>query len=193
MIAAVATSVATGDCPSRPYFSGSHERQLGEYVTYVVPPGEYPIQVGTFAGTGTVTLELTCTPAGSRRTTPLRVNTSQCFGSRSVICEPSPTPPPQPRPTPPPSGCDSGTSNVPQIQCGDTVSVNIAGNNDFHPYMLDLRNQRGNTQVLLSTCGSEVEDPDLCFYQEYIDDDQSKFEFASPPTPSSTCARQLDF
>ena len=105
----------------------------------------------------------------------------------------NPPPPPTRRPPPPPSGCDSGTSNVPQIQCGDTVSVNIAGNNDFHPYMLDLRNQRGNTQVLLSTCGSEVEDPDLCFYQEYIDDDQSKFEFASPPTPSSTCARQLDF
>lgn len=54
------------------------------------------------------------------------------------------------------------------------MSTVIAGNNDFRPYMLDLRNTNGNTRLLLNTCSSPVRDPDLCLFREYIDDDQSK-------------------
>ena len=71
----------------------------------------------------------------------------------------SPTPPPPP---------------IPPIRCGQTVSANIVGNNDFHPFMLDLRARTTNTRLRLSTCGSPVQDPDLCLFHEYIDDDQSE-------------------
>ena len=72
---------------------------------------------------------------------------------------------------------------MPPIRCGQTVSTVIAGNNDFRPYMLDLRNANGNTQILLSTRNSPVMDPDLCLFREYIDDDQSK----DAPGPPSYC------
>lgn len=70
-------------------------------------------------------------------------------------------------PTPPPPP-------IPEIRCGQSVSANIAGNNDFSPFMLDLRAASGNTRLLLSTCSSPVNDPDLCLFREYIDDDQSE-------------------
>jgi len=76
---------------------------------------------------------------------------------------PAPTNPPTPAPSP-----------IPEIRCGQSVSANIAGNNDFRPFMLDLRAATGNTRLTLSTCSSPVEDPDLCLFREYIDDDQSK-------------------
>ena len=44
-----------------------------------------------------------------------------------------------------------------QVSCGDTVTVNVAGNNDFWPFMLDLSRVSGFTQVGLSTCGSVVD------------------------------------
>ena len=70
-------------------------------------------------------------------------------------------------PTPPPPP-------IPEIRCGQSVSANIAGNNDFQPFMLDLRAATGNTRLQLSTCSSPVQDPDLCLFREYIDDDQSE-------------------
>ena len=42
------------------------------------------------------------------------------------------------------------------IFCGDTVTVNVAGNNDFWPFMLDLSLVPGATQVDLYTCASAV-------------------------------------
>ena len=76
---------------------------------------------------------------------------------------PAPTNPPTPAPSP-----------IPEIRCGQSVSANIAGNNDFRPFMLDLRAATGNTRLTLSTCSSPVQDPDLCLFREYIDDDQSE-------------------
>ena len=95
----VDTSRVTGDCPSRAHWSDSRSRQLGEYVSYVVAPGDYPIQLGTFAGSGEVILQLTCTPTNDQPTT-LRVNNDQCFGTRSVITAPPSTPTPPPTPLP---------------------------------------------------------------------------------------------
>ena len=42
------TSQGTGDCPSRP--GGNNPEYLGEYVSYVLYPEEYPIQLGTYTG-----------------------------------------------------------------------------------------------------------------------------------------------
>ena len=108
----VDTSRVTGDCPSRPHWTDSHSVQLGEYVSYVVAPGEYPIQLGTFTGSGEVILELTCTPT-TDQTTVLRVNNNQCFGDRSTITAPPspPTPPPSP-PTMPPVQLPTAATTV---------------------------------------------------------------------------------
>ena len=103
----VDTLQVTVECPSRAHWSDSRSRQLGEYVSYVLAPGQYPIQLGTFTSSGEAILQLTCTPTNDQPTT-LRVNNAQCFGTRSIITAP-PSRPPTPSPTPPPTvqcSCD---------------------------------------------------------------------------------------
>ena len=82
---------------------------------------------------------------------PFRVGTAPFYVMRISA---APTPPPPP---------------IPEIRCGQSVSANIAGNNDFRPFMLDLRAATGNTRLQSSTCSSPVQDPDLCLFREYID------------------------
>ena len=52
------------------------------------------------------------------------------------------------------------------------MTVTVAGDNDFHPFLLDLSGRPGNTVVNLQTCNSPVSDPDLCLGSEYIVNDQ---------------------
>ena len=53
----VDTLQVTVDCPSRAHWSDSRSRQLGEYMLYVLAPGDYPIQLGTFTGSGEAILQ----------------------------------------------------------------------------------------------------------------------------------------
>ena len=74
----VATSQATGDCLTR---STRDRNNLGENVTYVVDPGIWPIQIGTFRGSGDVTLVLECTLTLAAATR-LKSNPDRC----AVVC-----------------------------------------------------------------------------------------------------------
>ena len=51
----------------------------------MLPPySMYAIQIGTYTGTGDVTLEIVCTATVAAET-QLRSNASKCFGDRSVL------------------------------------------------------------------------------------------------------------
>ena len=61
-------------------------------------------------------------------------------------------------------------TQVATIRCGQTVETSISGSTDFRPYYLDLRSRSGNTAVNFNTCGSPINDPDMCVGTEYVDD-----------------------
>ena len=60
------------------------------------------------------------------------------------------------RPLAPTNPLTPAPSPIPEIRCGQSVSANIAGNNDFCPFMLDLR-VAINTRLQWSTCSSPVQ------------------------------------
>jgi len=108
-----ATSGQTGDCLVRYDGVGGAATNtappgatwgLGENVTYVLAPGVYPIQIGTYGtGTGNVSLIVNCSAELVDPVTTLRQNgTAQCYGNRSVLTA-SPTPDPTVAPTPSPT------------------------------------------------------------------------------------------
>ena len=47
------------------------------------------------------------------------------------------------------------------ITCGQTVTVTVASDNDFFPFMLDLTLAAGNKRLDFHTCSSLVRDPDV--------------------------------
>ena len=84
-----------------------------------------------------------------------------CWSTQDICRDPGfePTPPPTPPPpTPPPAQVER---ELQPITCGQTVTVTVAGDNDFFPFMLDLTLATGNKRLDFHTCSSPVRDPDV--------------------------------